>query len=185
MPVNRPVRCGPWNGAGASWSSPEGRTTRPDKASVRSAIMRIWRSLQENYWASAAFPFRWSTQDLITLDRVPYIGKRAEDEEIYIATGFGKWGMTTGTLAARMIADSIQGSSNPYTGLYDSSRFKAVPAIKNFVVQNLSVAKELVSGKVEIVHKKRRRIWNRIRAPWSFTTVNALAPTAIPKANCI
>lgn len=101
-----------------------------------------------------SIPFRWSTQDLITLDRVPYIGRRAEDEEIYIATGFGKWGMTTGTLAARMIADSIQGSSNPYTGLYDPSRFKAIPAIKNFVVQNLSVAKELVAGKVEIVHKK-------------------------------
>ncbi|MEK4849401.1 FAD-dependent oxidoreductase [Paenibacillus sp. FSL H7-0756] len=103
-----------------------------------------------------SIPFRWSTQDLITLDRVPYIGKRAEDEEIYIATGFGKWGMTNGTVAARLIADGILGSSNPYTGLYDPSRFKAVPAIKNFIVQNLSVAKELVAGKVEIVHTKTK-----------------------------
>ncbi|WP_340026249.1 FAD-dependent oxidoreductase [Paenibacillus sp. FSL K6-1096] len=105
-----------------------------------------------------SIPFRWSTQDLITLDNVPYIGKRAEDEEIYIATGFAKWGMTNGTLAARLIADGIMGNSNPYTGLYDPTRFKAVPAIKNFLVQNLSVAKELVSGKVEIVHKKTREL---------------------------
>lgn len=60
-----------------------------------------------------SIPFRWSTQDLITLDRVPYIGKRAEDEEIYIATGFGKWGMTNGTVAARLIADGILGEQYP------------------------------------------------------------------------
>lgn len=105
-----------------------------------------------------SIPFRWSTQDLITLDRVPYIGKRAEDEEIYIATGFAKWGMTNGTLAARLITDGITGSSNPYTELYDPSRFKANPGIKNFIVQNFSVAKELISGKVEIIHKKTQEL---------------------------
>jgi glycine/D-amino acid oxidase-like deaminating enzyme/nitrite reductase/ring-hydroxylating ferredoxin subunit len=101
-----------------------------------------------------SIPFRWSAQDLITLDRVPYIGRRAEDEEIYIATGFGKWGMTSGTLAARLIADLILRNSNPYAALYDPSRFKASPGIKNFIVQNFSVVKELVAGKVEIIHKK-------------------------------
>jgi glycine/D-amino acid oxidase-like deaminating enzyme/nitrite reductase/ring-hydroxylating ferredoxin subunit len=99
-------------------------------------------------------PYRWSAQDLITLDRVPYIGKADEDEEIYTATGFGKWGMTSGTLAARIITDQIQRKQNPYSALYDPSRFKANPGIKNFIVQNVNVAKELVAGKVEIIHKK-------------------------------
>lgn len=101
-------------------------------------------------------PFRWSAQDLITLDKVPYIGKVSEDEEIYIATGYAKWGMTGGTLAARMITDQILRQENPYRELYDPSRFKANPSIKNFIVQNANVAKELVAGKVEIVHKKTR-----------------------------
>jgi len=101
-----------------------------------------------------AFPYRWSAQDLITLDRVPYIGKVSGEEEIYIATGFGKWGMTSGTLAARMITDQIQRKDNPYSELYDPSRFKANPGIKNFIVQNANVAKELIAGKVERAHKK-------------------------------
>lgn len=105
-----------------------------------------------------SIPYRWSTQDLITLDNVPYIGKLAEDEEIYVATGFAKWGMTNGTLAALMISDGIMGKHNPYTGLYDPSRIKAIPGIKNFIVQNANVAKELVAGKVEIVHKKTREL---------------------------
>lgn len=103
-----------------------------------------------------SIPYRWSAQDLITVDKVPYIGKLSGEEEIYIATGFAKWGMTNGTLAALMIADQITGKANPYTELYDPSRFKASPGIKNFIVQNSNVAKELVAGKLEIVHKKTR-----------------------------
>lgn len=99
-------------------------------------------------------PYRWAAQDLITLDRVPYIGKISDNEEIYIATGFGKWGMTSGTLAAQIISDQIQRKDNPYTELYDPSRFKAGTSLKNFILQNANVAKELVAGKVEIVHKK-------------------------------
>lgn len=101
-------------------------------------------------------PYRWSAQDLITLDKVPYIGKVSGEEEIYIATGFAKWGMTGGTLAAHIITDQILRQENPYSELYDPSRFKANPSFKNFIVQNANVAKELVAGKVEIVHKKTR-----------------------------
>lgn len=105
-----------------------------------------------------SIPYRWSTQDLVTLDRVPYIGKISSEEEIYIATGFRKWGMTNGTLAALMICDQIQGKESPYSGLYDPSRLKANPGIKNFIVQNLNVAKELVSGKLEPADKKKQEL---------------------------
>ncbi|WP_410512692.1 FAD-dependent oxidoreductase [Paenibacillus sp. BR2-3] len=101
-----------------------------------------------------SIPYRWSAQDLVTLDRVPYIGRVSEKEEIYIATGFKKWGMTSGTMAALMISDQIQRKDNPYTELYDPSRFKASPSIKNFIVTNSNVAKEFVAGKLDFVHRK-------------------------------
>lgn len=101
-------------------------------------------------------PYRWSTQDLITVDQVPYIGKLSDGKEIYIATGFAKWGMTSGTLAAQMITDQIQGKDSPYRELYHPTRFKANPGIKNFITQNTDVARELISGKLAITHKKTR-----------------------------
>lgn len=102
-----------------------------------------------------SIPFRWSTQDLITLDKVPYIGQITSNHKgIYVATGFAKWGMTTGTVSARLISDQIQHKDNPYTELFTPSRFLADPSIKNFVVQNANVAKEMVSGKMGIVHRK-------------------------------
>jgi glycine/D-amino acid oxidase-like deaminating enzyme/nitrite reductase/ring-hydroxylating ferredoxin subunit len=101
-----------------------------------------------------SIPYRWSAQDLITLDRVPYIGRMPGEDEIYVATGFKKWGMTSGVLAAHMISDQIQRKDNPYTDLYDPSRFKANPSIKNFISMNTNVAKELVKGKLDFMHKK-------------------------------
>lgn len=102
-----------------------------------------------------SIPFRWSTQDLITLDKVPYIGQIASDEEgIYVATGFGKWGMTTSSVAAHIITDQLQGIDNPYSELYTPSRFKADPSILNMVKENANVAKEFISGKIGIIRRE-------------------------------
>lgn len=103
-----------------------------------------------------SIPYRWSAQDLVTVDKVPYMGKMSKDEEIYIATGYGKWGMTSGTLAAQIISDQIRRKDNPYTELYNPSRIDLSAGIKDLIVQNANVAKELVAGKVEIVHKKTK-----------------------------
>lgn len=102
---------------------------------------------------ASAIPYRWSTQDLITLDNMPYIGPITSNQDrIFVATGFRKWGMTTGTLAAKIISDQILEKENRYSEVYSPSRFKADPSIKTFVVQNALVAKDFVAGKVELSH---------------------------------
>src|SRR5699024_4867559 len=53
---------------------------------------------------------KWSAQDLTTLDEVPYIGEITPNEKnVLIATGFRKWGMTNGTAAAQLLADTVLG----------------------------------------------------------------------------
>ncbi|MGG6314187.1 FAD-dependent oxidoreductase [Paenibacillus macerans] len=102
-----------------------------------------------------SIPFRWSTQDLVTLDEVPYIGRITPGHpNVYVATGFKKWGMTSSTLSALMIRDLIVEKENRYADLFTPSRFKADPAVKHFVTQNADVAKEFVTGKIELVHLK-------------------------------
>lgn len=102
-----------------------------------------------------SIPYRWSTQDLVTMDDVPYIGRLTEDRRnIYVATGFAKWGMTSSTVSAHLIRDLILEKENRYENLFTPSRFKADPAIKNLARQNADVAKEWVTGKVELVHLK-------------------------------
>jgi len=50
--------------------------------------------------------YRWSNKDSITGDGLPLIGMTSQ-EGIYVAAGFGFWGMTNGSTAAMLITDLI------------------------------------------------------------------------------
>ncbi len=66
---------------------------------------------------------RWATQDCITLDGLPYIGKYSPNTPgLYVATGFNKWGMTSSVVAATLLTDLICGKKNEYERLYSPQR---------------------------------------------------------------
>lgn len=94
-------------------------------------------------------PYRWSTQDCMTLDKLPYVGHfTSKTPNLYIATGFGKWGMTNGIAAGMILSDLITKGNSPWQDVYNPSRKTIAASAKNFVVENLNVAKELIGGKI-------------------------------------
>lgn len=91
--------------------------------------------------------YRWSTQDCMTIDGVPYVGHLTpRSPHLFVATGFGKWGISNGTASAMILKDLIVKGDNPWAAVYNPSRFNLV-ALKSFAVQNADVAKEYISGK--------------------------------------
>ncbi|WP_173918454.1 FAD-dependent oxidoreductase [Halobacillus sp. Marseille-Q1614] len=97
-------------------------------------------------------PFKWSAQDLTTLDKVPYIGPiQKGNKRIYVATGYRKWGMTNSRVASELITDYIMGRESLYHSLFTPSRFNADPSMKEFMKNNFTVASHLVEGKLELV----------------------------------
>lgn len=104
---------------------------------------------KENFGIDA-YPYRWGAQDLITLDKLPYIGRiTAKKSNIFIATGYRKWGMTNGTAAALLLKDLVMKKDNPYEDLFSPTRFYADPSIKTFISQNANVAAEFIKGKLK------------------------------------
>jgi glycine/D-amino acid oxidase-like deaminating enzyme len=107
-------------------------------------------------WARANFDvasveFRWSTQDNNTVDRVPYIGRLSSgSERLYVATGFAGWGMTNSHVSAMLLTDMILGRENPWAGLFDPSRFKPVTSARDFLRENLDVAKEFMGDRASV-----------------------------------
>lgn len=85
-----------------------------------------WDVLEEAaqaFYPGAKAVCRWATQDCMTLDGVPYIGQYSRGlVDHYVATGFGKWGMTGAMTAAMLLPDLIQGKENPYAAVFDPSR---------------------------------------------------------------
>ena len=105
--------------------------------------------------------YRWSAQDLTTLDKIPYIGEiTANQPNILIATGYRKWGMSNGTAAALLFRDMILNKKNAYQSLYTPSRFYAHPSLKNFLVENADVAAHLIKGKLEWPTKNAKDLAN-------------------------
>lgn len=67
--------------------------------------------------------FRWSTQDCMTLDDVPYIGQYSKNTpNLYVATGFNKWGMTSSMVSAMLLTDLVTGKENQYASVFSPSR---------------------------------------------------------------
>ena len=85
-----------------------------------------WTALEafvQAHYPEAKILSRWATQDCMSLDGLPYIGQySASTPNLYVATGFNKWGMTTSLAAAQILTDLICGKENPYASLFSPSR---------------------------------------------------------------
>ena len=75
------------------------------------------------YFGTAKTVARWATQDCITVDGMPYIGRYARSTpNLYVATGFNKWGMSSAMAAAMILTDAMQGKTNPYAAVFSPQR---------------------------------------------------------------
>lgn len=85
-----------------------------------------WRELEafaKTHYKGARIVNRWATQDCMTLDGVPYIGQYSKSTpDLYVATGFNKWGMTSAMVSAMLLTDLVRGKKNDYAAVFSPSR---------------------------------------------------------------
>lgn len=86
--------------------------------------------------------YYWSTEDYRTPDRAPYIGKAPKTRHVYIATGFGGWGMTNGTVSGMLIADEILGHENPWSSFFNPSRHELASYGAKFISEGLNITEQ-------------------------------------------
>lgn len=105
-------------------------------------------------WARERFQvrdvtYRWSAQDYMPADGVPYIGHLvAGKDRIWVATGFKKWGMSNGTVAAMLISDGIAGRESPWRTVFDSERTNLLHSAASIVKENANVAKRFFGDRL-------------------------------------
>lgn len=92
------------------------------------------------FYPNCEILYRWNTRDCISLDKIPYIGQYSSSmPNVFVGTGFKKWGMTLSNVAANIIVDSICGKENKYAYLFKPSRLKPIKnrdEMKNILVQS-------------------------------------------------
>ncbi len=81
------------------------------------------RQLAKRAYPNAIERFAWATQDCMTLDSVPYIGiHRKSAQNLYVATGFNKWGMSGSMASAMVLSDLIALGKSEYADLFSPQR---------------------------------------------------------------
>ncbi|HSI80796.1 MAG TPA: FAD-dependent oxidoreductase [Solirubrobacterales bacterium] len=105
-------------------------------------------------WARERFPvssveYRWSTQDAIPVDGVPYVGPMSPlSRSVYVATGFRKWGLTNGTVAGMILSDRLLDKSNPWASTFTSTRLRPLAGGRRFVSENLRAGVRLIRDRL-------------------------------------
>ncbi|MCA1841328.1 MAG: FAD-dependent oxidoreductase [Actinomycetota bacterium] len=108
-------------------------------------------------WARSRFDVskienRWSAQDYMPADGVPFIGANGPNEDrIFVATGFNKWGMTNGTAAAMILADRITGVENPWAKFFDSTRLDVLKSAKEVIKQSAASVDHLLGDRLRTI----------------------------------
>ena len=100
------------------------------KTGERKDISNSYENLEaiaKQYYPDCKIVYRWCTEDCISLDKIPYIGEFSNlMPNVYVGTGYKKWGMTTSNVAANIITDKILGKQNPYKEVFTSTRMEPI-----------------------------------------------------------
>jgi glycine/D-amino acid oxidase-like deaminating enzyme/nitrite reductase/ring-hydroxylating ferredoxin subunit len=100
------------------------------------------------HWEVHEVTHRWSAQDPVPHDHLPMVGAyHPRASQLWVATGFLKWGLTAGTFAAMILRDLIAGGSNPWAKRMSPARL-SLRSLPEMGRANVKVAAELIGDRL-------------------------------------
>ena len=107
----------------------------------------------------------WAAQDCMSLDDIPYIGNYSKNTpNLYTATGFNKWGMTSSMVSAMILRDMILGKDNPFEEIFNPSRSILKPQL---LVNGIEAVSNLIClSDKRCPHLGCSLKWNKAERTW-------------------
>ncbi len=125
----------------------------------------LMREFQKKYCPKAKEKYAWATQDCMTLDGLPYIGQYSwRTPNLYVATGFQKWGMTGSMIAALLLRDLVLERKNEFEGLFSPQRsmFR-----KQLLINGVEATKDILTvSEKRCPHLGCSLKWNKTEHSW-------------------
>lgn len=123
------------------------------------------REFASKYYPNAQEVYHWATQDCMTLDGIPYVGQYSKNtQNLYVATGYNKWGMTSAMVAARLLRDFILEKPSDYAKVFSPSRNILHPQL--FLNGVESTVNLLTPTKKRCPHLGCALKWNKSEHTW-------------------
>ncbi len=127
-----------------------------------------WRELRnfaKKHYPNSSEKYYWATQDCMSLDGIPYIGRISSIyPDIYVATGFNKWGMTSSMVSASILCDMVLNKPNEYAEVFKPNRSVFHKQLGINLVE--AVSNLLSFRKRRCSHLGCGLIWNKHEKTW-------------------
>lgn len=137
-----------------------GASQRTGENEEGGAYEKLRKAAKELY-PNSIEKYHWSAQDCMTLDNIPYIGHySSKTPDIYVETGFKKWGMTTSMVAAMIINDMIIEKKNDFSEIFSPGRFDMSASMKNAANDLIVTAKNFIAQRIDIPKEGLESIQN-------------------------
>jgi len=125
----------------------------------------VLRGFAKRHYPDAVEKYAWATQDCMTLDGVPYVGWYSDrTRDLYVSSGFNKWGMTGSMVGAMILTDMVQGRKNPYASVFSPSRSIMKPQL---LLNGITAVGNLLTPTApRCPHMGCALKWNRTEKTW-------------------
>ncbi|MBR2471228.1 MAG: FAD-dependent oxidoreductase [Clostridia bacterium] len=105
----------------------------------------------KRFYGGCSIAARWSAQDCVPIDEVLYAGLYAQSTpDMYVISGFNKWGMTGSMVGANVVCDLITKRGSEYEKLYSPARFNIPASAEHFLTDAAKSVKGLTKGALYI-----------------------------------
>lgn len=123
------------------------------------------RNFAKLHYPNAHEKFQWAAQDCMSLDGIPYIGNYSRNTpNLYVASGFNKWGMTSSMAAAMILSDMVIDRRNDYADIFNPSRNIIKPQL--FINGGKAIKNLLAPTTKRCPHMGCALKWNSAEHSW-------------------
>ena len=123
------------------------------------------RNFAKQKYPNSKEKYFWAAQDCMSLDGIPYIGRYSKrTHNLFVASGFNKWGMTGSMTAAMILSDMILQGHSEYENAFDPSRSILKPQLFKNGCEALSNI--LTFSKKRCPHMGCALKWNSAERSW-------------------
>ncbi len=114
---------------------------------------------------------RWAAQDCMPHDGIPFVGRYSYfTPDIYVITGFQKWGMSMSMVAAMILRDMLCDVENPYSKVFSPQRLHVRASFSHLMEDAFISGKGILKGSISerpcCAHMGCELVWNEEEKSW-------------------
>ncbi len=123
------------------------------------------RAFAADYYPCAREKYHWAAQDCMSLDGIPYIGHYSKNtQDLFVASGFQKWGVTSSMVAAMLLRDMVMGMDSGWGEVFLPQRSMLRPQLLINAAE--AVGNLLTPSLRRCPHMGCALKWNRAEHTW-------------------